>query len=241
MFDAFIADLHLKAEAPDQVAQAIGFLRWAKGRCKRLYILGDLFEYWLGDDSPLPGLTLFRQSLLELGTSGCDVFIMHGNRDFLIGKDFCHSVGATLIEEDSLIITLGQRRALLMHGDTLCTDDTEYQQARNILRSPHWQQKFLSLPPLERLKQAQALRQQSKDNSSHKTEQIMDVNANTVDAASKQYKVDLLIHGHTHRPCWHKEGDRDRIVVGDWHKNGADVALYNNQGLVLQHWPFKEP
>lgn len=241
MFDAFIADLHLEAGAPEELAQAIDFLAWAKGRCKRLYILGDLFEYWLGDDSPLPGLALFEQALRELSTAGCSVCIMHGNRDFLLGEAFCHSVGATLIREDAVTITLGQRRALLLHGDTLCSDDSDYQQARNILRSPGWQQQFLSLTPPERRLQAQALRQQSKDNSRQKSEQIMDVNATTVDAAAEQYDVDLIIHGHTHRPCWHKEGNRDRVVVGDWHKNGAEVALYHNQTLVLQHWPFKPP
>ncbi len=238
MFDAFIADLHLQAEAPDELAQALSFLDWAKGRCGRLYILGDLFEFWLGDDNPLPGLESLQESLGDLSRAGCAITVMHGNRDFLIGEQFCADIGATLAREDERIVMLGDRKALVLHGDTLCTDDLEYQKARLSLRNPQWQQQFLALPPPTRLAQAQAMRQQSKDSSQQKTETIMDVNACTVAARAADHQVDLLIHGHTHRPHWHSEPGLDRVVVGDWHRHGAEVALYDGQKLALKHWPF---
>ncbi len=236
---AFIADLHLQHEHSETTLQAISFLDWACENCSQLYILGDLFEYWLGDDCPLPGLDDFHSALSRLTGSGCTVTLMHGNRDFLLGDAYCKSVGAELIREDTVKVQLGQRPALLLHGDTLCTDDTSYQKARTLLRTTQWQQNFTSLPFDERIKQAQSLRKQSQDDTGEKSAEIMDVNAEASKALATRAKVSLLIHGHTHRPFWHKTENHDRVVVGDWHANGADVALYNNGKLSLKHWPFK--
>jgi len=235
---ALIADLHLQAGNPATLMQAIKFLDWATGRCERLYILGDLFEYWLGDDCPLPGLHSFEQSLTSLSKAGCNVTIMHGNRDFLLGDSFCKSVGAQLERADTLKVKFEQRTAVLLHGDTLCTDDVAYQQARLQLRNADWQNSFLALPFEARKQQAQALRQQSKNDSAAKTEDIMDVNLSAAQHLAKQENSNLLIHGHTHRPDWHKEQKIDRVVLGDWHKDGAYVALYDKGELSLTHWPF---
>lgn len=235
---AFIADLHLQQEQAETTQQAIEFLNWANGRCEQLFIIGDLFEYWLGDDAPLPGLERFDQSLKALSNSGCTVTIMHGNRDFLLGAHYADSVGAKLESRDVLEVMLGERKATVLHGDTLCTDDTAYQQARLILRSKPWQAKFLSSPLSDRKAQAVALRQQSKDDSAGKSEQIMDVNEAVAAELCKSTNTDLLIHGHTHRPEHHRKPDYERVVLGDWHSDGAYVALYDNDELSLKHWPF---
>lgn len=235
---AIIADLHLQADTPATLAQAVNFLDWAEGRCEQLYILGDLFEYWLGDDAPLPGLSRFDTALKSLSDSGCQITLMHGNRDFLLGEKYCKSVGAQLERADTRKIQLGTRTALLLHGDTLCTDDTDYQQARQLLRSAEWQNNFCALPIETRKQQALALRRQSQNDSASKTEDIMDVNTTAAIVLAKSEQIDLLIHGHTHRPDWHKVHDFDRVVVGDWHANGAYVALYDNQEISLKHWPF---
>lgn len=237
---AFIADLHLQRENPTTLRHATEFLRWAKGRCSQLYILGDLFEYWLGDDYPLPGLEEFQQELKNLGRSPCTVTLMHGNRDFLLGEAFIQEVGATLERADTLRISLGQKNVLLMHGDTLCTDDTDYISARLLLRSNTWQQQFCALPLEQRLKRAQDLRQQSKSSSASKQAHIMDVNIETVNAVVRQFNTDILIHGHTHRPHWHKSSNLDRVVLGDWKTDGAYIAVYDNQKLSLKHWPFSQ-
>lgn len=233
---AFIADLHLQDSTPDTIAQAVGFTDWAKGRCERLYILGDLFEYWLGDDHPLPGLEGFNTGLKNLSESGCSITVMHGNRDFLLGEGYCHHIGARLERADTLAVQLGEHSALLLHGDTLCTDDTDYQQARLLLRNPRWQKEFSSLSFEVRKEHAQALRRQSKDSSTHKTEDIMDVNSAAAETLATAQNADLLIHGHTHRPFVHEMQNHRRVVLGDWHPTGGYIALYDKGEVSLQHW-----
>ncbi|MGB0867401.1 MAG: UDP-2,3-diacylglucosamine diphosphatase, partial [Granulosicoccaceae bacterium] len=147
--------------------------------------------------------------------------------------------GANLVRADHLAIELGGRQALLLHGDTLCTKDTEYQQARNVLRSEAWQSQFTALPHSERHLQAQALRRRSQDDSASKAEQIMDVTESAAATLCEANDVDLIIHGHTHRPHWHKQPNYERVVLGDWHPQGAYVALYDNAKLTLKHWPFR--
>lgn len=235
---AFIADLHLQQDQPETLKQAVAFVDWAKGRCKHLYILGDLFEYWLGDDHPLPGLERFDEHLQALSDAGCVITILHGNRDFLLGEDYAQRIGATLVRDDSIKITLGERKAVALHGDTLCTDDTAYQQARLLLRSDAWQKQFTALPLETRKAQALALRQQSKNDSATKSEEIMDINEVAAENLCADEQIDLLIHGHTHRPQQHIKQQYERVVLGDWSPDGAYVLLYDNNEISFKHWPF---
>lgn len=234
---AFIADLHLQREQDQTLRQALDFLAWAQGRCEQLFILGDLFEYWLGDDSPQPGLQAFDAALRQLARGGCAITLLHGNRDFLLGEDYCTGVGARLVRDDTLMVELGGRRALLLHGDTLCSDDLAYQAARVQLRSRDWQAQFCALPVEARREQALALRRRSRDDSADKPEQIMDVTEASAAALCAEHGVDLLIHGHTHRPHWHQLPNYERVVLGDWSSGGAVVALYDNHKLQLKQWP----
>lgn len=235
---AFIADLHLQRDQPDTLEQAVAFVDWAKGQCKHLYILGDLFEYWLGDDHPLPGLERFDEHLRALSDAGCAITIMHGNRDFLLGDQYAQRIGATLVRDDCIKIMLGEHKAAVLHGDTLCTDDTNYQQARLLLRSDAWQKKFTALPLETRKAQALALRQQSKNDSAAKSEEIMDINEAAAANFCTDEKIDLLIHGHTHRPQQHFKQQYQRVVLGDWSPEGAYVLLYDNNEISFKHWPF---
>ena len=235
---AFIADLHLQQDQPETLKQAVAFVDWAKGRCQHLYILGDLFEYWLGDDHPLPGLERFDAHLKALGDTGCAITIMHGNRDFLLGEEYAQRVGATLVRDDSIKIMLGEREAVVLHGDTLCTDDTAYQQARLLLRSNAWQKQFTALPLETRKTQALDLRQQSRNDSAAKSEEIMDINEDAAANLCTSEQIDLLIHGHTHRPHQHIKQQYERVVLGDWSSGGAHVLLYDNNQISFKHWPF---
>jgi len=233
----FIADLHLQQGEPETLEQAVAFLDWANGRCTQLYILGDLFEYWLGDDCPLPGLEAFDSALLALSKSGCDVVLMHGNRDFLLGEAYAERTQSRLVRADTLALTLGSKQAVLLHGDTLCTDDTSYQQARLVLRTSEWQSQFTALSFEERKQQALALRRQSQNDSADKSETIMDVSAQAVQQLIDISNADLMIHGHTHRPNWHTDASVDRIVLGDWSPQGGKVAIFENDKLSLSQWP----
>ena len=224
MATLFISDLHLD---PSRPAIIDGFLDWLNrqaGSAEAVYILGDLFEAWIGDDDPEP---LWQQVIRTISTctwAGTPVRFMHGNRDFLIGEDFQRESGCQLIS-DPTVIELYGRRTLLMHGDLLCSDDTEYQQLRTRVRSPDWQQTVLKRPVEERLALACSAREQSKHSVLGKSFDILDVNQETVSAYMERYQVDLLIHGHTHRPGVYpvelSEGSGTRIVLGDWYKQGS--------------------
>jgi UDP-2,3-diacylglucosamine hydrolase len=232
----FISDLHLDTHRPTIVQLAAAFLRDRVTRSDALYILGDLFEYWIGDDQPTPGLEPVLEALLTVKQAGVPVFLITGNRDFLLGDSFCHHHGMTRLS-DSAIIDLYGQPTLIMHGDTLCTDDIQYQQLRVMLRDPAWQQQFLALPLPERIKQALALRKQSESETGDKDERIMDVNTDTVAAAMRQHGVTRLIHGHTHRPAMHDfqlDGQSaQRIVLGDWYQSGS-VLSCDDSGCHLE-------
>lgn len=224
----FISDLHLDASRPQTTQVFLSFLAdlSSKKSAERLYILGDLFEYWLGDDvlnhasgqSLLPLFAAFK-SLVD---SGVDVFFMQGNRDFLVGEQFSVYSGMKLLS-DEVVIDLYGRKALLLHGDTLCTDDVEYQQLRVMLRDEQWQQNFLVLPIEKRIEAALNLRAESQQKTAEKADEIMDVNQMAVEQIMQKYDVDLLIHGHTHRMANHQfflqDKPMQRIVLGDWHNN----------------------
>ena len=220
----FISDLHLNPSRPDIIALAATFLRERAVDGDALYILGDLFEYWIGDDQPTTGLEPLLVALDELSRAGVPVHFIAGNRDFLIGDDFCRKHGIRLLQ-DGAVIDLHGVPTLLMHGDVLCTDDSRYQQLRTLLRDPAWQQQFLALPLGERIKQAQSLREQSENETREKDAMIMDVNDDAVRDAMRRAGVRRLIHGHTHRPAIHEftldEEHAERIVLGDWYSQGS--------------------
>lgn len=237
----FISDLHLcSSTRPAITRQFVDFLQTTASQADALYILGDLFEYWAGDDdlSDLRHRDIL-EALRHLSAGGTRLYFMHGNRDFLLGKDFAEATQATLLADPTMLELYG-RRALLSHGDALCTDDIEYQAFRQQVRTPAWQQQFLSQPLAERKAQIEALRQRSEQEKSRKAESIMDVNQNAVHDLLREHGYpQLLIHGHTHRPARHVvELDGhvcERWVLGDWYEQGSclrcDASGCSNQSL----------
>jgi UDP-2,3-diacylglucosamine hydrolase len=216
----FISDLHLYSGRPDLSRALLRFLATTAKECDRLYILGDLFEAWIGDDFIPDDLQPVVTALNTLSQSGCQIFFQHGNRDFLIGTRFAELTGVQIMW-DSEIIQLASGPALLMHGDQLCTDDQEYQALRQQLRNPQWQQAVLTKSVAERLEMAKQLRMASETQTAGKSTDIMDVNQQAVMDAMTNAECNLLIHGHTHRPATHLlEGGKRRIVLGDWDKSG---------------------
>jgi UDP-2,3-diacylglucosamine hydrolase len=220
----FISDLHLAPERPDIIRLFERFMDEHAGTASALYILGDLVEYWLGDDDEARGLAGAFGKLRLASDRGVKIYLMHGNRDFLMGQKLAQRTGCTLID-DPYVTTLFGQSTLLMHGDTLCTDDVDYLKLRTILRNPAWQQDFLSKPLAERIMMAKALREKSEQETRNKSADIMDVNAATVEQTFMQHNVQLMIHGHTHRPHVHSlmvsGKPAVRIVLGDWYTKGS--------------------
>lgn len=234
----FISDLHLCYTRPAITQEFLGFLQAAALRAEALYILGDLFEYWAGDDDL--GDTSHRDIIANLSAlqkAGTRLFFMHGNRDFLLGQSFARTTGATLLR-DPILLTLYGKRVLLTHGDELCTDDTDYQAFRQQVRHPAWQNTFLAQPLVMRKAQIEALRQRSEQEKSYKAASIMDVNPEAVRALLRQYDYpELLVHGHTHRPARHEievDGHRcERWVLGDWYEQGSCLR-FDTHGVSSQ-------
>lgn len=224
----FIADLHLDSGRPAVTRLFLDFLKDRARDADALYILGDLFEVWIGDDDDDPMAWQVASALRALATAGVPVFFQHGNRDLLIGEDFCRKSGATLLEEET-VIDLYQKPTLLMHGDTLCTDDTAYQAFRAMVHDPAYQSDFLSRPLEQRRAIAANLREQSREATGRKAETIMDVNPGAVTSALRRHGVTRLIHGHTHRPAMHDlviDGrPARRIVLGDWYTQGSLLSI----------------
>ena len=229
----FISDLHLSPEHEALTRLFIDFTRHCAGKARRLYILGDLFEVWLGDDAgDEPGNSV-AQALRALSHQGTDIAIMHGNRDFLLGPTFASQAGARLIA-DPTRIELDGKTVLLSHGDVLCVDDVDYQSFRQQVRDPEFQHHLLSLPIDERRRQARSYREQSRLATSMKDAEIMDVNADAVTRFMREHDADYLIHGHTHRPAVHRATAEhgQRIVLGDWGPGGS-VLIHNHRGFDL--------
>jgi len=234
----FISDLHLAPERPEIIDLFIRFVNDVASTADTLYILGDFLEVWWGDDDPAIGYQGVFQSLADLANkNNTEIFLMHGNRDFMIGNllaERCHFK----IIDDPLKIELQGRDALLMHGDTLCTDDVQYQQFRQMVRDPRWQQQALSKTLEERLQLAKSIREQSKKSTTEKHEYIMDVNQDATDKAFIDNHVDLIIHGHTHRPAIHHKTingiDTTRIVLGDWYETGSYLRIRDSSPFALQ-------
>jgi UDP-2,3-diacylglucosamine hydrolase len=239
MATLFISDLHLDPARPDITGQALAFLDQETRDAEALYILGDLFEAWVGDDDPEPEKRRVIAALRRLTSAGLPCFFMHGNRDFLVGADFAAETGCTLLP-DPTIIELHGTRVLLMHGDTLCTDDREYQAFRAMVRNPAWQQAMLARPLPERLALAKHLRETSAASMAGKSMEIMDVNQDAVVAAMRAHGVYTLLHGHTHRPAVHRfevDGhEAVRIVLGDWYTQGSALR-WTADGFALESLP----
>lgn len=217
----FISDLHLSESDPVTLDRFLAFLEGPAREAGRLYILGDLFEAWIGDDdlnSPLPSAV--AGALRRQADDGLDIVVMHGNRDFLLGEDFCRASGCRLLAEPARVDLHGTP-TLLMHGDSLCTDDTAYQAFRNQVRNPAWQQAVLARPLEERRAMAAQMRDQSSVAKDGKTMVLMDVNPEAVADAFRGHHCGRLIHGHTHRPALHRldlDGNTcERWVLADWH------------------------
>lgn len=229
-FTLFISDLHLCISRPAITGLFIKFLQTTAAKAQALYILGDLFEYWAGDDDLNdPHHSDIIAALNTLTASGTRVFLMHGNRDFLLGGGFSEAAGITLLADPTLL-NLYSKRVLLSHGDTLCTDDTAYQEFRSQVRSPAWQQAFLKQPLAVRKAQIEVLRLRSEQEKSHKSMDIMDVNTEAVRKLIRAHNYpELLIHGHTHRPASHRvelDGHEcQRWVLGDWYEQGSCLRL----------------
>lgn len=224
----FISDLHLCASRPHINTAFIDFLQHTASRAEALYILGDLFEYWAGDDDMEDA---FHQQIISgfrtLAGIGAKVFFMHGNRDFLVSGKFCTETGITLLQDPTLIDLYGHK-ILLSHGDDLCTDDVAYQQFRTQVRDKTWQAQFLGQPLQIRKQQIEAIRARSEQEKTRKAMEIMDVNTEAVNALLNRYQPDMLIHGHTHRPRRHTIELNGRTVtrwvLGDWYEQGSYLA-----------------
>ncbi len=238
----FISDLHLSADRPALTAVFERYLDGPARAAARLYILGDLFEYWAGDDDlddPLG--TRVAARLAALADTGCAVFFMPGNRDFLLGADFARRARLEILAEPTLI-ALGNHAALLCHGDSLCTDDLAYQAFRQQVRNPAWQAQFLAQPLAARKEIIAGVRMKSEEAKSGKAAAIMDVNADAVATLLRTYAFPRLIHGHTHRPADHRvevDGHAcERLVLADWREeNGAgsgEVLVWADGALSRQ-------
>lgn len=221
----FISDLHLDRQRPDSVSLFKRFLREIAPTACALYILGDFFEAWVGDEDladPFHGEIV--TALRALSDSGLLVYFLHGNRDFLAGADFAHAAGLTLLPDPTCIDLFGTP-TLLSHGDIFCTDDAPYQAFRSQVREPAWQAEFLARPLQERHTLARALRERSEQAKAGKKPEIMDVNASVVSRLALDMDVKRIIHGHTHRPARHEFRVADRIVerwvLPDWYETGG--------------------
>jgi UDP-2,3-diacylglucosamine hydrolase len=230
----FISDLHLDTGHPQNIHAFLRFLDHEARRADALYILGDLFEAWVGDDDDDPGWIPVLDALAALPESGTQCHVMHGNRDFLIGERFARRTGARVLPDHEVVSLWGQP-VLLMHGDLLCTDDITYMESRSMLRDPAWQQAFLNKPLDERRAIAKAVRERSRTETAAKPEDIMDVNQDTVAATMREHDVRTLLHGHTHRPdVHHFELDGDaatRIVLGAW-EGEAVIVRWDSGGFT---------
>lgn len=245
MLTLFISDLHIDQNRPDITRAFLRFLDIHASRAKRLYILGDFFDTWIGDDYILhePKDTLIEEvlcGLKKLSDSGLQLYFMHGNRDFLLGNDFMRHCSGTLLD-DPTVIQLGSTPTLLMHGDSLCTEDVDYMKFRAMARSPEWIQSQLSKPITERIRFAQHLRKTSMEKNSQTAENILDVSQSEVLRVMEEHAVTQLIHGHTHRPKVHQINThsqvKTRYVLGDWEKEGWYLAHQNDQ-ITLHTFPF---
>jgi UDP-2,3-diacylglucosamine hydrolase len=235
----FISDLHLSSERPQMIELFLRFADEIAANADELYILGDFLEYWLGDDDPTPALSPVFDKLRELvETQHTEVFFMHGNRDFLVSEKLAQRCQFELISSDVFKITIQGKDVLLMHGDTLCSDDIEYQKFRQMVRSRKWQQNILRKSLEQRIEIAANLRAQSKESMAEKEDFITDVNQQTTDSTFIENQVNTIIHGHTHRPAVHHRlinaQETTRVVLGDWLETGSYLLVTDIDDLELR-------
>ena len=234
----FIADLHLAQNRPDITACFLSFLKNDVPKAQTLYILGDLFEYWIGDDDKNPFVVEVASALNAVSLLGTKIYFIHGNRDFLLGRNYAKSCGMQLLPETDMIDLYG-KPVLIMHGDTLCTRDIAYQAFRKKSRSWWWQAIVKNLPLFVRKKIAEDYRKKSASATALKSQEIMDVTETEVIAELELHKSQLLIHGHTHRPKVHdiqaNNKAAQRIVLGDWYEQGAWLKVTPNSIELLNH------
>lgn len=235
-----ISDLHLEEQRPDITRAFLGLLDGQAREAEALYILGDFFEVWIGDDAMSPFQVSICQALRQLSDSGTNIFLMHGNRDFMLGRAFCKAAGCTLLSDPSVVQFNGEP-VLLMHGDSLCTRDEAYMRMRRYLRNPLTLFVLRHLPLSTRHKLARKLRNESQAQTRMKANDIVDVTPEEVPRIMALYGVHTLIHGHTHRPAIHKlhVGDEPakRIVLGDWDRQGWALQV-DEQGFQLAAFDF---
>ena len=231
MHRLFVSDLHLSDDTPDIEAAFIRLLK-QEPSLDSLVMLGDVFEAWVGDDDDAPLADRIRLALRALADSGAEILFNRGNRDFMLGEQFARDIGGTLLPDQTVLEVAGQP-TLVLHGDTLCTDDVDYQQFRQLVHSPEWQAEMMAKSLDERRELARQLRSMSIDAASNKPEDIMDVNQSAVSAAMRDADVAVMVHGHTHRPDRHQCDTGERIVLGDWtaqtgwllREHGSELSL----------------
>lgn len=230
----FISDLHLSDTTP-KIEAALAQLLLDSSLPDSLIILGDFFEVWVGDDDDAPIANRVRELLYETSRRGCDISIARGNRDFMLGERFAADIGASLLEDETLLTIAGQP-AILLHGDTLCTDDQDYQRFRTMVHDAGWQEEMMKKPLTERRELARQLRALSIDAASNKPEDIMDVNAEAVTDLMAAAGATLMIHGHTHRPDRHRLPGGERIVLGDWTDTSGWLLREQGETLTLEQF-----
>ena len=227
MTHLFVSDVHLGEDSAPAIGQFLAFLATHAARAESLYILGDLFESWVGDDDRSPAALEVCAALRTLTASGVPCFVLHGNRDFLLGSGFCERTGCVLLT-DPVVAELDGERVLITHGDALCTDDHSYQELRSIVRRPDMQRRFLALPLSVREVLAGEVRAGSRRHIARTVPTIMDVNAEAVERAFRAADVRRMIHGHTHRPGVHDltvdGAGAQRIVLGAWYEQGSYLS-----------------
>ena len=231
----FASDVHLAAHRPGAVAEFIEFLAGPARRADRLYLLGDLFDVWLGDDDDREPHPEAEAALAETVAAGVPVDLIRGNHDFLLGDAFAGRTGCRLVDEPHVVDVAGER-AVLLHGDTLCTRDVEYQAFRRYARDPGNQQAFLARPIEDRAREAASLRAMSNSRTRLEPEDIMDVTEDEVVRVLSDCGATRMIHGHTHRPGTHTlhlgSGPATRVVLGDWYEQGT-VLVWDDEGCRL--------
>jgi UDP-2,3-diacylglucosamine hydrolase len=239
MTTLFISDLHLDDTRPESSRLFEQFIQEEALQAEALYILGDLFEYWIGDDMQSDISRSVAKALSGLSDAGIPCYFMHGNRDFLLGSEYASQCGLTLLPE-SVVIDLYGTQTLLLHGDTLCTDDTAYQELRLKVRNKQWQSWFLSQTIDERIALMLQARDGSRNHQSNISIEIMDANQDAVCRTFAQHGVSSMIHGHTHRLAIHEhaeeQGAARRVVLGDWYQSGSLVRA-GSDGLSLEQYP----
>lgn len=241
MSTLFISDLHLEDQRPATTAWLLDFLSGPARTADAVYILGDLFEYWIGDDALSATATEVAQATFALKAADVPCYFIHGNRDFLLGEAYATQAGLELLPE-TLLVDLYGTPTLLLHGDTLCTDDTEYQLFRQQSRNPQWQAQVLALSVEERLQLARSARDASIAHTGSMAMDIMDVNETAVRDAFQKYQVKRMIHGHTHRAAVHKHAledgsEAERIVLCDWHAAGSYLRVTADQAESISFPP----